>query len=141
MEAATGCDCLFCVGENGKRLSLISHEIADAAGLIAAARKDRVTIRATDQIFVFPGIRAVACVRMIRRKLARLCGCWVAPEERGKGIGKMLVCHRIAYLEQHTSVGMIDTFAFRKGLFLNLGFVEKRSFQIGTTCCQKVVAR
>lgn len=136
-----GCDCLFCQGQESRRLVLISFPIAEAAGLVELARKDRVTIKPTDQIFAVEGRRAVGCVRMIRRRLARLCGCWVHPDDRGKGLGEFLVRARIAYVERHTSAFALDTFAFRKQLFLSLGFEPRQGFRIGTTVLRKGVSR
>lgn len=135
------CDCLFCAGSDVGRLTITTFEVAEAAGLVEAAAKNRVTIKPKDQVFVVPRRRAVACVRYVRRHLARMCGCWVAPEERGQGLGRLLVAGRLAYLERHTSVTAIDTYAFRKKLFLSLGFEEKAGFRIGTTLLRKAVSR
>lgn len=136
-----GCGCEFCRGQDGRGLVLVPFEIAEASGLVESARKGKVTVKPKDQIFVVEGVRAIGCVRMIRRHLARLCGCWVAPETRGKGIGEILVRHRVAFIESHMSASAIDTFAFRKALFLRLGFEEKQGYKIGTTCLRKVVER
>jgi GNAT superfamily N-acetyltransferase len=135
------CGCLFCVGNWAGRLTPVAYEIAAAAGLVEAAKVGRVTIKPSDQLFAVDRRRAVACVRYVRRHLARLCGCWVDPGERGKGLGDLLVRGRLAYLEHHTSVSVIDTYAFRKPLFLSLGFEEKAGFKIGTTLLRKVIDR
>lgn len=138
---AGSCDCLFCQGENGRRLVNIPFEIAEASGLVEAARKGRVTVKPTDRIFVVEGVRAIGCIRVIRRRLARMCGCWVDPAVRKQGIGEMLVRHRIAYIEHHMSATGIDCYAFRKALYLRLGFEEKAGYKIGTTMLRKVVDR
>ena len=49
------------------RIVKASFAIADAAGLVADAKKERVTIKPDDIVFVVEGMRAVACVRMIGR--------------------------------------------------------------------------
>lgn len=123
------------------KIITIPFDIAEASGIVAAAKKDRVTIKDGDTIFAVQGIRAVACVRFIRRKLARLCGCWVAKEHRGQGVGTALVKHRIDYIQNHTGALAIDTYAFNNRLFIDLGFEERAGFKIGTTLFRKQIAR
>lgn len=133
------CKGYCCSGESGVIRS--SFEIVQAAGIVAAAKKNGVTIKPTDEVFVINGHRAVGCVRRIRRKLVRLAGCWVHPDERGQGLGDKLVRYRVDYAIFHTSAMAIDTFAFRPKLFLELGFEERDNFKIGTTLLRKVVKR
>lgn len=111
----------------------IHFEIAVAAGLVAAAKKDKVSVRQRDIIFVIDGVRAVGCLRKMNSQTVRMCGCWVAPELRGKGYGKSLVLHRFAYAAQKTAAKKIDTFAFHPKMFLELGFVAHKKFKMGTT--------
>jgi len=128
-----------CSGESGVIRS--SYDIVEAAGLVAAAKKNGVTIKPTDEVFVINGHRAIGCVRRIRRKLVRLAGCWVHPDERGQGLGERLVRYRVDYAIHHTAAMAIDTFAFRPKLFLKFGFEERNSFKIGTTLLRKVIQR
>lgn len=130
-----GCDCEYCRGQ----VRLIPYDVMRP--LISQAKKDRVTIKSTDLTFAIDGVRAVACVRFIRNRLARLCGCWISPEFRDQGIGKQFVLSRIAFIENHTSANAIDTFAFNSRLYLSLGFESRASFKIGTTLLRKVVNR
>ena len=123
------------------KIMQIPFDIAEASGIVAAAKKDRVTIKDGDTIFAVQGIKAVACVRFIRRKLARLCGCWVAKEHRGQGVGTALVKFRIEHIENHTAALAIDTFAFNKRLFRDLGFEERAGYKIGTTLFRKQIPR
>lgn len=129
-----GCSCDYCTG----RVRLVPFELVSA--LVATAQRDRVTIKPTDMTFVIDGVRAVACVRMIRRKLARLCGCWVAEAFRGQGIGEELVVSRIAFIKNHTSAKAIDTYAFNAPLFERLGFTPRQGYKIGTTLLRKVIS-
>lgn len=141
MLKVDGCDCLFCSGENGRKLVSVSFQIVEAAGLVAEAKRARVTIKPTDLIFVANGLRAVGCVRVIRRHLARMCGCYVAKELRGQGIGSLLVRHRVAFVERHLSASAIDTYAFNSRLYRELGFTTRESYKIGTTLLRKVIQR
>jgi GNAT superfamily N-acetyltransferase len=111
----------------------IPFEIAVSAGLVAAAKKAKVSIRQRDIVFVVEGVRAVGCLRKMNSLTVRLCGCWVAEDQRGKGYGKALVEHRFKYACQNTSAKKVDTFAFRNVLFEKLGFVPSQKFKIGTT--------
>lgn len=123
-----------------------TFEMVDAAGIVESARKDRVTIKPSDVIFVADGVRAVACVRMIghgrnRGRLARLCGCWVAKEYRGRGIGRDLVAARLRFIREDTAAAAVDTYAFSSRLFLSLGFEKRTSYKIGTTLLRLVIQR
>lgn len=135
MLIVEGCECDFCTS----RVMIVPFDLIRP--LVAEAAGDRVCIKPTDTVFVIDGVRAVACVRIIRRNLSRLCGCWVANEFRRTGIGSELVRARIAYIESHTGARAIDTYAFRRRLFLRLGFEERKSFKIGTTLLRKSVPR
>lgn len=135
MLIVPGCCCDYCTGD----VRCVPSELV--VGLVDAARKDRVTIKPGDMTFVINGVRAVGCIRLIRKRLARVCGCWVAPECRGHGIGLKLVVARIAFIENHMSAKAIDTFAFRKRLFLRLGFEERQGYKIGTTALRKSLSR
>lgn len=132
-----GCDCFAC----GSGIVRINFELAEASGLVAQARKDRVTIKRTDEIYVIKGVRAVACIRPIRRRLARMAGCWVAPQFRGQGYGKKLVQFRMALIANHRSFRVIDTYAFNSRLYRALGFEERAAYKIGTTLLRKVIER
>ena len=136
MLTVPDCDCGYCTG----MARLVPYEIVDCAGIVLAAKSDRVTIKPTDQCFAIDKARAVACVRMIRRRLARLCGCWVDEAYRGQGIGRELVLARIAFIENHTSAKAIDTYAFNSQLFESLGFTARQSYKIGTTLLRKVIS-
>jgi GNAT superfamily N-acetyltransferase len=140
LNARESCGCEYC-SPGTHRSVIVAYDLVEAAGIVSAAKKSRVTIRKTDIIFAVQGHRAVACVRNIRRRLARLCGCWVAPESRGQGIGTALVMHRIGYIQNHMSVKAIDTYAFNRPLFLRMGFEERASYKIGTTHLLRVLDR
>jgi hypothetical protein len=111
----------------------IPFDLAVASGLVAKAKRDRVSIRQRDIIFVVDGKPAIGCLRKLNSIAVRLCGCWVAPEFRCQGLGKLLVEHRFAYGCQNTSAKKLDTFAFRPSLFESLGFVHLKKFKMGTT--------
>ena len=111
----------------------IHFDLAVAAGLVAAAKKDKVCIRQRDLVFVVEGKKAVGCLRKMNSLTVRLCGCWVAPEERGKGYGKALVEHRFKYGCENTGAKKLDTFAFHPELFESLGFEPFKKFKMGTT--------
>lgn len=130
-----GCKCEYCLGA----VRLVPFEIV--APLVRNANRDGVTIRSTDYTFAIDGVRGVACVRMIRRRLARLCGCWIHPGYRCLGHGEAFVRARIAFVEHHTGARAIDTYAFNKPLFTRLGFEERASYKIGTTLLRKCIAR
>lgn len=130
-----GCNCDYCVGN----VRLIPYDILRP--LVSHAKRDRVTIKSTDLTFAIDGVRAVGCVRFIRNRLARMCGCWIAPEFRGKGFGRQFVISRIAFIEHHTSAKAIDTFAFNSSLYLSLGFELRANFKIGTSLLRKVIDR
>jgi len=134
------CDCCACRGGNPAiKIVKIPYDIAVAAKLVRDAKKEGVTIKPDDVIFVVEGARAIGCVRIVRRRLARLCGCWVDEKYRGRGLGEALVLHRIAYCEHHTVASVIDTYAFHKDLFIRLGFTPRADFKIGTTLLRKVI--
>lgn len=134
---------MLCLAEGLLRVKvhIVPFEIVEAAGIVADAKKNRVTIKPNDIVFVVEGVRAVACIRLIRKRLARLCGCWVAKDARGRGIGEFLVKSRIDYAINNTAAIGMDTFAFNKELFLRLGFAEKSNFKIGTTYLVKKIER
>lgn len=111
----------------------VHFDIAVAAGLVAMAKKDKVSIRQRDIVFVAEGIPAIGCLRKLNSITVRLCGCWVHPDHRGKGIGKTLVEYRFIYGTQNTSAKKLDTFAFRSRLFESLGFKPFKKFKMGTT--------
>lgn len=134
------CSCFACRGADPRfNIVLVPYDLVARAGIVKGAKSDGVTIKPTDTIFVVNGARAAGCVRIIRRSLARLCGCWIAPEHRGQGMGKALVQHRVAYCEHHTVARVIDTYAFHRRLFLDIGFTERADFKIGTTLLRKVI--
>lgn len=111
----------------------IPFDIAVSAGLVASAKKAKVSVRQRDIVFVVEGVRAIGCLRKMNSLTVRLCGCWVAEDQRGNGYGKALVEHRFRYACQNTSAKKVDTFAFRNVLFETLGFVASQKFKIGTT--------
>lgn len=111
----------------------INFELAVAAKLVAMAKKERVSIRQRDLVFVVDGARAIGCIRKLNSITHRLCGCWVSDEFRGKGIGRSLVEYRFRFAVYNTSAKVVDTFAFHSALFESLGFVAKRKFKMGTT--------
>lgn len=119
----------------------LSFEVASKQGIVADAKRDGVVVRSTDIIFTIQNIRSVACVRMIGKTRARLCGCWVDSGARERGAGTALVKARIAYIEKTTVARVIDTFAFSPKLFVHLGFKPTRFFKMGTTHLQRGVDR
>lgn len=134
-----GCRCFAC--HPLFPIVFSDYEIAKLSGIVADAAKERVTIKPTDEVYLVEGIRAVACIRVIKRSLARMCGCWVAPEHRGRGIGEALVKYRIDHIINHRSCKCIDTYAFNSRLYRSLGFEERSSYQIGTKLLRKVIQR
>ena len=119
----------------------ISYDIMEAAGHVHTAKKAGVTIRPRDTIFAVQGANAFACVRMIKPRWARLCGCFVGKEFRGHGLGTALIAHRLEFIHNNTAAEIVDTFAFRKPLFLSLGFKEIKGFKIGTTQLRLTIDR
>jgi predicted GNAT family acetyltransferase len=120
------------------QIQQISHN--QILPLIAAAKRDGVTIRESDTIFAARedcGIVAIGCVRFVGKRRARLCGAWTVPKMRGNGYGRALVEHRLQFVDNipshQYSIRVIDTFAFNTKLYTALGFESLRSFKIGTT--------
>ena len=119
------------------QIQQISHN--QILPLIAAAKRDGVTIRESDTIFAARedcGIVAIGCVRFVGKRRARICGAWTVPKMRGNGYGRALVEHRLNKIEE-SGRRIVDTFAFNPKLYVSLGFEPKRSYKIGTTWCVK----
>lgn len=119
--------------EQTVKILQVPFDMLEKAGYVAEAKRAGVTIRATDRIFAVEGAAAFACIRKIRPRWMRLCGCYVRKDFRKLGYGKALVLHRIDYIQKYTAATVIDTYAFRKKLFLSLGFQEVAGYKIGTT--------
>jgi len=107
----------------------------DIEGIVERARREGIIMRGSDTIFAQS--RSAACLRRIGQHTLRFCGCWVAPEERGLGIGKRLVAERLAYASGIENVSTLDTYAFHPRLFVSLGFESIRTYKIGTTYLRK----
>lgn len=80
------------------------------------------------------GGEVVGCAQVWRVGAARwrLDGCYIQPEQRGKGYGNLLVAARLAWAAAHHPGVVLDTYAFRPALFLRLGWSLRRSYAIGT---------
>lgn len=113
--------------------------------LARAARREGVTLRDLPPLesvassdpevtwfAAFDERRVVACGYVRRLPLrARLGGCFVLPEFRGRGLGEELV--RVRFDVARGAADVVDVFAFRSRLFLKLGFAPRRTFKLGTT--------
>lgn len=118
---------------------VVTCERRDIASLLTQARGELVFGPERNVVwFRVVGEPAFAGLRKIGRWRWRLFNCWVAPEQRGSGIGSALVEARIAYA-QIQGAHVIDVRSRRPETFARLGFVVGRSYLCGVTHCEMQV--
>lgn len=105
-------------------------EWSDIRHLAPEARREGVTLKPHVLWWTIGGI-ACAGLLWIGRRRARLCGCYVRPEYRDRGIGESLLNSRFRYALRN-GASIVDSFAYRARWFIDRGFVPRRRFKMGT---------